>query len=188
MATPNGGGVTTIPGIAITDPGWPGGGTHGETLPGPGDSCSGGLAWPGRADATVPGAWSLAGIADGDGSPAGGASAGACARLGDAPNAATATATTMIHAADAATPIRPARRPGPAPTWTGAANAIGVASGSQRAAPGAWIPLSICTAPNVRVRRGRAVATFGSARRSAYGSAAGLVSPRAGPEAMTTRS
>ena len=56
MATPNGGGVTTIPGIAITDPGWPGGGTHGETLPGPGDSCSGGLAWPGRADATVPGA------------------------------------------------------------------------------------------------------------------------------------
>jgi hypothetical protein len=175
VGPPKGGGVTTIPGIPFTGPGGPGGRAHGVTLPDPGAACADGLASRGGAEAALPGAQSLIGTSIGDGSPAGCASAGACARFGDAPKAATVTAATMIHAADAATPIRPVRRRGWVVPWTGAATATVAASGPSRAPP------------DVRVGRGRAASGGVLARGAAYGSAARLASPPAGPGAMTIR-
>ena len=158
--------MTTIPGTPVTGPGVLGGGIHGATLPGPGAACSGELVRPGGTEAALLGVWPLTGTPTEDGSSSRGASVGAHARFGDAPKAATATAATMIHAADAATPT-------------------GVASGAPRSAPGVRIPLSIDAAPDVRVGRARPAARGVSARRSAYGSAARLTSPRAGPGAVT---
>jgi len=180
-----GGGVTTIPGTPVTGPSVLGGGIHGATLPGPGAAFADELICPGGTEVALPGVWPLTGTPTGDGSSSGGASVGACARFGDAPKVATATAATMIHAADAATPIRPACRRGRVLPWTGVATATGVASGASRAAPDVRIPRSIDAAPDVRVGRARPAATGVSARRSAYGSAARLTSPRAGPGAVT---
>lgn len=183
--------MTTIPGTPVTGPGVLGGGIHGATLPGPGAACSGELVRPGGTEAALLGVWPLTGTPTEDGSSSRGASVGAHARFGDAPKAAAATAATMIHAADAATPIRPACRRGRVLPWTGVATATGaatttgVASGAPRSAPGVRIPLSIDAAPDVRVGRARPAARGVSARRSAYGSAARLTSSRAGPGAVT---
>jgi len=191
-----GGGVTTMPGIPVTGPGVLGGGAHGQTLlgrvaEGSGAAYSGELVWPGGSEAALPGVGPLTRTSTGDGRSSGGASVGAHARFGDAPKVATATAATMIHAADAATPIRPACRRGRVlpgtgvATATGARTATGAASGASRAAPHVGIPPSIGAAPDVRVGRARPASRSVSARRSAYRSVARPTWPPARPGAMT---